>query len=254
MYFDFSGLLFMLALVTGMVALLEWLVFSKKRPKGKKHNKFIEICVGFFPVFLIVFMIRTFLFEPYRIPSGSMKPTLVEGDFILVNKLAYGWYFPYIDKRLTLGQDIERGDVIVFRYPPDPEMNFIKRVIGLPGDKIIYNNHELYINGERIPKEYVETTYTDTEMDRTVMVRTFKENLPPEHEIYDQNHLGLAFEGVVPEGHYFAMGDNRDDSGDSRVWGYVPDSLVKGKASYILLSIDGDKMLPRLKRTGVSID
>lgn len=248
MYADFAGLLFILAVLTGLIWIFE-------KVTGKR-NKFTDFMAGLFPVFLIVFFIRTFIGEPYRIPSGSMKPTLVEGDFVYVNKASYGWYFPYIDKRVTLGSKPERGDVIVFRYPPEPTVNFIKRVIGLPGDKISYVDHQLYINGEHIQDTYITSTTTESGAGQPYLVRLFDEDLTPDvkHQIYQRNVPGLSFEGTVPEGEYFVMGDNRDDSGDSRVWGFVPDKLIKGKANYVLISIDPKSIMPRIGRTGGSID
>jgi len=249
MYADFAGLLFILALFTGVVLLFE-------KVTGKS-NRFIKFFADLFPVFLIVFVIRTFIGEPYRIPSGSMKPTLVEGDFVYVNKSSYGWYFPYIDKRFNWGNEPQRGDVIVFRYPPEPTVNFIKRIIGLPGDKILYVNHQLYINNEPIKTTYLNsTTTTDVDNLQPYLVRLFEEDLTPElkHQIYERNVSGLPFEGEVPAGQYFVMGDNRDGSGDSRIWGFVDDKLVKGKALYVLLSIDPNGMMPRVGRTGGSIE
>jgi signal peptidase I len=251
MYADFAGLLFLLAMFTGLV----WL-FSKI---SRKSNKVTDFFAGLFPVFLIVFVIRTFIAEPYRIPSGSMKPTLVEGDFVLVNKSSYGWYFPVINKRLNWGNEPKRGDVVVFRYPVEPTINFIKRIIGLPGDKILYVDHQLFINGKHVENTYIDSTTivdTDSATNQPYMVRLFEEDLPTDvkHQIYQRNITGLSFSGTVPEGHYFVMGDNRDSSGDSRVWGFVPDSLMKGKATYILLSINGQTMMPRIGRTGGSID
>lgn len=249
MYADFSGLLFLLTIFTGFV----WL-FTKIRGQ---RNKVTDFFAGLFPVFLIVFVIRTFIGEPYRIPSGSMKPTLVEGDFVLVSKFAYGWHFPVINQRLDWGNKPERGDVIVFRYPPEPTVNFIKRVIGLPGDTILYVDHQLFINGEHVEATYIDsTTSKDIGDNRPILVRVFEEKLPPDatHQIYQRNVTGLSFSGTVPEGNYFVMGDNRDGSGDSRIWGFVPDKLVKGKATMVLMSIDSESFMPRIGRTGGSID
>jgi signal peptidase I len=249
MYADFAGLLFLLAMFTGVV----WF-FSKIT---RKSNKVIDFFAGLFPVFLIVFTIRTFIAEPYRIPSGSMKPTLLEGDFVLVNKFAYGWYFPVINKRFDWGNEPKRGDVVVFRYPPEPTVNYIKRIIGLPGDTILFIDHQLFINGKHVETTYIDsTTVTDVDNNQPYLVRLYQEDLPPDakHEIYQRNISGLSFSGIVPEGEYFVMGDNRDSSGDSRVWGFVPDRLMKGKATYVLLSINGQTMMPRIGRTGGSID
>lgn len=249
MYADFAGLLFVLAVITGVVTLVEKIT--------KKSNKVTQFFSGLFPVFLIVFVIRTFVGEAYRIPSGSMKPTLLEGDFVYVNKSSYGWYFPYIDKRVDWDNKPKRGDVIVFRYPPEPTVNFVKRIIGLPGDTILYADHQLYINGEHVETNYINsTTTTDVGDDQPYLVRRFTEDLPPDvkHEIYQRNTNGLSFQGKVPEGEYFVMGDNRDASGDSRVWGFVPQSLIKGKATYVVLSFDTKTLMPRFGRTGGSID
>jgi signal peptidase I len=184
-----------------------------------------------------------------------MKPTLLEGDFVLVNKFKYGWYFPVIDKRLSLGTDPDRGDVVVFRYPPKPTENFIKRVIGLPGDEIVYVNKELTINGKPVPKTFIESDYVDPVDGSPYFVRMYKEDLMGvKHDIFERPGDGLTFSGKVPEGHYFVMGDNRDDSGDSRVWGFVPDALMKGEAFRIMISVDTKQFNMRWNRTGDAIE
>lgn len=254
MYLDFSGLLFILAVVTTLFVAIDVLFFKKKRGERKKPW-LLSTAYELFPVFLIVFAIRTFIIEPYRIPSGSMKPTLVEGDFVLVNKFSYGWYFPFIDTRLTLGQHPERGDVVVFRNPSMPTQNFIKRIIGLPGDSIVYQNKNLFINGEPVKEEFLESTYVDPLVGKPYFVRMYEEALgEAKHKIFERPGPGLEFTGTVPDGHYFVMGDNRDDSGDSRVFGYLPDALVKGDAFRIMISVDTKKMTMRWDRTGAKID
>lgn len=254
MYMDFSGLLFVLALVTTLVVCVDVLFFKKQRG-DRKMSWLLSTAYELFPVFLIVFAIRTFIIEPYRIPSGSMKPTLVEGDFVLVNKASYGWYFPYLDKRLTLGQSPERGDVVVFRNPAMPTQNFIKRIIGLPGDTIVYQNKNLFINGQPVPEEFIESTYVDPIDGAPYFVRMYEEQLGDvKHSIYERPARGLEFTGTVPPNSYFVMGDNRDDSGDSRVFGFLPDALLKGNAFRIMISVDTKKMNMRWNRTGEKID
>ncbi len=254
MYMDFSGLLFVFAVLTTLLVGVDTLFFKKMRGDAKPIWV-IGLAYELFPVFLLVFCIRTFVIEPYRIPSGSMKPTLVEGDFVLVNKFKYGWHIPYIDKRVSFGVKPERGDVIVFRYPPKPTENFIKRVIGLPGDEIIYQDKQLFINGQLIAKAFVESDYTDPIDGQPYFVREYREDLMGvEHDIYERPINGITFSGKVPEGHYFVMGDNRDDSGDSRLWGFVPDALLKGDAFRIMISIDMKQLDIRWKRTGEAIE
>jgi signal peptidase I len=252
---DFAGLLFLLTVLSCGVALIDKLFFAKKRGE-KKRPWIIETAYALYPVFLIVFVIRTFIAEPYRIPTGSMKPTLLEGDFVLVSKSKYGWWFPIIDYRLNPFNEPERGDVIVFRYPPKPKVNYIKRIIGLPGDEILYDNNQLFINGALVAKEYLETTYNDSPRTRPYLVRVYEEFLLPntDHLIYEREGRIIGFAGTVPEDHYFVMGDNRGDSEDSRVWGFVPEYYVKGKAARIMLSYDGGKVRLRLNRTGSKIE
>ncbi len=209
--------------------------------------------VSLFPVILFVFILRSFLFEPFRIPSGSMMPTLKQGDFILVNKYEYGVRLPIINKKIIdIGQPA-RGDVLVFRYPVDPAMDYIKRVVGLPGDKVDYIDKTLYINGKEVPTQYVGEYY---EPDRGSYTREYTESLAKlknqilvdksQRQTYhpiqsfpdmDQCHYSLA--GVsceVPAGHYFVMGDNRDNSLDSRYWGFVPDQNIVGRAFFIWMN------------------
>lgn len=254
MYADFSGLLFLLAAITTLVVILDKLFFKKNRG-AEKQPWIVAICYELFSVFLIVFVIRTFIIEPYRIPSGSMKPTLVEGDFVLVNKFKYGWHIPVIETRITLGQAPKRGDVVVFRSPQDPTRNFIKRIIGLPGDNIVYKNKALFINGELVKDEFIESTYVTPLDGSPYFVRMYEEQLGDvKHGIYERPGNGLEFTGTVPENNYFVMGDNRDDSGDSRVWGYLPDALLKGDAFRIMISVDTKKFNLRWDRTGAAIE
>jgi signal peptidase I len=197
--------------------------------------------------------LRSFLFEPFKIPSGSMIPTLLVGDLILVNKFTYGVRLPVINTKLTDGTPPARGDVMVFRYPPQPSLDYIKRVVGVPGDEVAYLNKRLTVNGQPVSKEPVADFF-----DQDVM-RYFKQY---EEVLNGRRHRLLNDEGVpaavtmamdfpnkqncrysvegfvckVPEGHYFMMGDNRDNSADSRVWGFVPDANIVGKAFFIWMN------------------
>ncbi len=222
--------------------------------KLSAQPKWIEYTGGFFPVILFVFLLRSFVVEPFRIPSGSMLPTLHAGDFILVNKYEYGLRFPVFNFGITDGSDPKRGDIVVFKYPLDKNIDFIKRVIGVPGDEIRYINKQLYVNGKRVETTpdgnfFDKETYTD--------LKQFDENLDGVvHKIVENDKLPSMARPVqghnglnqcvynmgdvicrVPEGHYFMMGDNRDNSADSRFWGFVPKEEIVGRAFYIWLNI-----------------
>ena len=221
----------------------------------------LDWTAGLFPVIAAVFLLRSFLFEPFKIPSGSMIPTLLVGDLILVNKFTYGVRLPVINKKITEGNKPQRGDVMVFRYPPQPNMDYIKRVVGVPGDEVAYLNKRLTINGQEVP-----TTTVPDFFDASAMryFKQFEEKLGdqphrllnnPEVPAFIQGASDFAYrdqcrysiEGVVckvPEGHYFMMGDNRDNSLDSRYWGFVPDANIVGKAFFVWMNF-GD-----LKRIG----
>lgn len=227
-----------------------------------KEPTAVEYGKSLFPVLAIVFVLRSFLFEPFQIPSGSMIPTLQVGDFILVNKFSYGIRLPVIDKKIIPLGNPQRGDVMVFKYPEDPRINYIKRVVGVPGDIVTYSfDKQLYINGERVNEKLLgeepgslgrASLYTEQLGDHTYQIR--KEN---------RHRMEPTREWVVPDGHYFMLGDNRDNSKDSRYWndphiapefmGMVPDSYIVGKASIIWLSWPSPKTgnLPGLSRAGL---
>ena len=226
---------------------------SEARTKLLMQPWWLDWTAGLFPVILVVFVLRSFLFEPFKIPSGSMIPTLLIGDLILVNKFTYGVRLPVIHTKITEGNAPQRGDVMVFRYPPQPSLDYIKRVIGVPGDEVAYLNKRLTINGKEVPTKAVPDFFDESQVR---YFKQFEEELGAKpHRVlnnteapafvqgasnfeYRQN-CTYSVEGVVckvPEGHYFMMGDNRDNSLDSRYWGFVPDKNIVGKAFFVWMN------------------
>lgn len=287
---NFALILFVLVVITGIAWLADKLVFerqrrssaqlalaefdarstalegfgagdrdlSRKRLAEEKLRQpwWLEYSASFFPVILAVFVLRSFVVEPFKIPSGSMIPTLLIGDFILVNKYEYGIRLPVVNKKILDMREPQRGDVMVFRYPKDESLDYIKRVIGLPGDVIRYENKRLTVNGK--PAEYASLPdYLDEE--RLAYSKQFREALPagPDHGILNDADRPAFIAGAdpdfpfrenctynqqgvtckVPAGHYFVMGDNRDNSLDSRYWGFVPDKNIVGKAFLIWMNL-----------------
>lgn len=256
MHFDFPTILVFACLVTGGIWLIDSLFFAAARRNrlpgpGETQVKepwVVDYSRSFFPVILIVFLVRSFLIEPFRIPSGSMMPTLLVGDFILVNKYAYGIRLPVINRKVIELGDPQSGDVIVFRYPDNPTMDYIKRVVGVPGDRIGYWNKTLYINGRRLPQEADGVYQGEGGGAReTGSLRHYEQLGSVRHSILINpkapdltpgcNVLRLG-EFEVPPGKYFVMGDNRDNSNDSRCWGLVPDENIVGKAVGIWMNWD----------------
>lgn len=257
---NFALILFLLTVATGAIWLLDVMVMKKRRRPGAKEPWWVEYGASFFPVILVVFLLRSFLVEPFKIPSGSMIPTLLVGDFILVNKFDYGIRLPVINKKIIELGEPQRGDVMVFRYPPDPSMDYIKRVVGVPGDRVEYIDKRLTINGV-----LVETSKQDDYLntDRLHFSPRYTEKLGGvEHSILIEDDAPayvpqvLDFPGrdactytrsgvrcTVPAGHYFMMGDNRDASSDSRVWGFVPEQNIVGKAFFIWFNFDNLKRI-----------
>ena len=284
---NFALILFLLTVLTGVLWVLDKLVFAKQRraraarliadfdqrnaaalarkePIVEQERRsiedgavrqpaWLEYTASFFPVILLVFVLRSFLFEPFRIPSGSMIPTLEIGDLILVNKFEYGIRLPVVNKKVVeIGQP-KRGDVMVFRYPLNPSQDYIKRVVGLPGDRVEYVNKRLTINGQPVPMMKLDPYY---EADRMQYFTQFVEKLGAvEHRVivadqvppglgggYPNTHPGAcqySGSGVVcqvPPGHFFVMGDNRDNSEDGRYWGFVPEENIVGRAFFIWMN------------------
>ncbi|MGC3983242.1 MAG: signal peptidase I [Pseudorhodoferax sp.] len=285
---NFALLLFLATLVTGLYWLAERLVFLPRRRKAVAQLEqqtaqrrqdlaskgitqvdnvdlaearsrllmqpwWLDWTAGLFPVILVVFLLRSFLFEPFKIPSGSMIPTLLVGDLILVNKYHYGIRLPVLNTKITEGKPLQRGDVVVFRYPPKPSLDYIKRVVGVPGDEVAYLNKRLTVNGQPVPTSSVPEFF---DQDAMRYFKQYEEKLgdKPHRLLIDddrpafipgvENFAGkdqcrYSVEGVVckvPEGNYFMMGDNRDNSLDSRYWGFVPDANIVGKAFFIWMN------------------
>jgi signal peptidase I len=235
---------------------------SRARAELLQQPWWLDWTAGLFPVIIAVFLLRSFLFEPFKIPSGSMIPTLLVGDLILVNKYHYGVRLPVINKKITEGNSPQRGDVMVFRYPPKPSQDYIKRVVGVPGDEIAYINKRLTINGKPILTTQVPEFFDE---DAMRYFPQFEEQLDgAKHRLLnddsrragisdaevmdfpDRGNCRYSAEGAVctvPAGHYFMMGDNRDNSLDSRYWGFVPDKNIVGRAFFVWMNFGNLKRI-----------
>jgi signal peptidase I len=235
------------------------LMRSKVVKTDRQEPIIVEYARSFFPVVLIVLLLRSFIFEPFRIPSGSMMPTLLIGDFILVNKFTYGIRLPVLNTKVIDNGSPKRGDIVVFRFPKDPTVDYIKRVIGLPGDRISYYNKQIQVNGNSMKQTtlglYQGGTQAGT-MDRENLA-LLSENLGDvTHDILVRKGEPSVREGefVVPAGHYFVMGDNRDNSNDSRYWGAVPEANLVGRAFFIWMSWDSGKPGISFNRIGTRLE
>lgn len=254
MNFNFELILFYATVISGVIALLDVIFWAPKRKLAheqlaanleiappEKMPLIIDYARSFFPILLLVFFLRSFLYEPFRIPSGSLEPTLLIGDFILVNKFDYGVRLPVLHKLVYPTDGPQRGDIMVFRWPANPSVDFIKRVIGLPGDKISYINKVLYVNGQKISQEYEKPSVSiDESGNLTDVVQKQEDFFGIKHAIFEApGQTSYDYHDIeVPKGMYFVMGDNRDFSADSRFWGFVPDENIVGKASAIWMSWD----------------
>lgn len=250
MSINLALILTVLTLLSGIVVAVDKFVWRRNGDEGggsAARRVLVEYSRSFFPVLLFVLVIRSFIFEPFRIPSGSMMPTLLQGDFIFVKKYAYGLRLPVTEKKVIETGEPQRGDVVVFRLPSDPSINYIKRVVGLPGDQISYERHRLVINGEQVDLEQHPAA--------TAVDPRFVEQLGERrHEILIDNAGYSIRDGVyeVPDGHYFMMGDNRDNSRDSRFIGAIPEAYLVGEAVRIWMHMDG-LTWPRWDRVGNKI-
>jgi len=261
MNLDFSLILVLVTALTGILWLIDALVFASRRRQALaraeqeageplaeeqqarllRQPSWAETSRSMFPILLVVLVLRSFLFEPFQIPSGSMLPTLKIGDFILVNKFHYGLRLPVLNTKIIGNNEPEHGDVIVFRYPEDTSINFIKRVVGVPGDVITYQNKTLYINGEPQP----QTLVAQLPPERPEKLLLDESLAGQSHRIYQDLYRPIMNgQWVVPEGHYFVLGDNRDNSKDSRYWGFVPEELLVGKATAVWMHWESFFSLP----------
>jgi len=262
----FELVLFAAVIIFGITLLAYRFIFVEQA-NSDPEPVLLDWARSFFPVLLIVFLLRGFIVEPFRIPSGSMLPTLEIGDFILVNKFAYGVRLPILNKKIIDVADPKRGDVVVFRYPGDNKTSYIKRLIGLPGDRIEYRNRQLYVNGQVVKSEYegayiaagdsfahdhffqtIDTLNVSDELNEKVQYSTLLDKS-------GRYNSSESESWIVPQGSYFMMGDNRDNSADSRRWGFLPDENVVGKAFFIWFHLNtqegGDGL--ELSRIGTSI-
>lgn len=267
MNFDFPLILVIAALLTGVIWLLDALLWAPRRRSTEVSSKegaeranreplAVEYARSFFPIIMLVLVLRSFLVEPFRIPSGSMMPTLLIGDFILVNKFKYGLRLPVINKKIIGLGEPQRGDVVVFRYPKDPSVDYIKRVVGLPGDHVAYYDKKLYVNGKPVEQAPVGS-YTGFGSGEVMTGASLRiEALGEvEHKILVNPEVrGLEGDFVVPEGYYFVLGDNRDNSNDSRYWGPVPEDNLVGKAFFIWMNWDSANGGVSWSRIGKSIE
>jgi signal peptidase I len=251
-YMGFSVGLTIAVAVTGLVALVDLCFFRRARKKKKINDStLIEYCRSFFPVLLIVWVIRSFLIQPYKVPTGSLEPTVMPGDFIAVNQFAYGLKFPIGNYKMVSIGEPKRGDIVLFHYPPNPKVIYVKRLVGLPGDHISYKNKVLYINGKQQSQKLLghDFDYGDA-AGQTAPVDVYQEKLGGKwHKIFrrpgssdgtfplQSDSLG-DFSYTVPKGKYFMMGDNRDNSADSRYFGAVPERNIIGKAFGVWMSWD----------------
>jgi len=275
---NFPLILVVLVFLSGIIWLFDWLLLAKKRQLAvnavesqfagldiddkERQNAFaaarsaaekepvaVEYAKSFFPVLFIVLVLRSFLVEPFQIPSASMVPTLQIGDFILVNKYTYGIRLPVVRTKVLDINEPQRGDVMVFFPPHKPDTYFIKRVVGLPGDEIRYINNVLYVNGEKMPQKLVAALppanpkYQLMEENLEGVAHAMRKHIVP-------GRLSVNGSWVVPEGHYFMMGDNRDNSSDSRDWGPVPEKDIVGKAFGIWMHWESLFSLPSFSRVG----
>lgn len=271
MNINFPLILVLLVFVSGMIILLDKFWLAKRRKTiaeqlqqqghyeqaetAAKSSVLVEYSRSFFPIFLIVLVLRSFLFEPFRIPSGSLEPTLLVGDFVVVNKYQYGLRLPVINKKIIEISEPKVGEIAVFRWPIDPTQDYIKRVIGKSGDTISYKNKVLTINGKEVPQTLVGHASDRDAQGRLWTVEKRREMINGvEHNIFVRPDVPAHdFEVTVPQGMFFMMGDNRDDSADSRHWGFVPEKALIGRAARVWLSWNSVNDSVRWNRIGMRI-
>jgi len=255
---NFELLLTLAVIFSGVIYILDKVYLKKRRAQQKipMPSTFVEYGRSFFPVLLAVLVIRSFIIQPVRVPTGSLEPTVLPGDFMAVSEFAYGLRLPVLRTKIMKVGEPRIGDIVVFRWPVNPNIDFVKRVVGTPGDRVEYKNKVLYINGREATQEKVGSAVDVLEPQGDIPVEEYTENLNGvRHEIFI-NPVGgdnKDFSITVPEGHYFMMGDNRDDSDDSRMWGFVPEENLRGKAFMIWLSFDPKTREIRWNRIGKTL-
>lgn len=252
-HIDFMFILTYLTVFSGIIVLIDRLYWKpiRQREHISQRPRVIEYCHSFFPVLLLVLILRSFIFQPYYVPSGSLEPTIRPGDYVFVTQYNYGLHIPVINKDIIHLSRPKRGDIVLLRWPVNPNVTFIKRVIGLPGDKISYIGKTLYVNGQAAKQSYLKSaTDSDTANGPHWPVDVYQENLlGVKHNIYvcatgipncPTQHSVNFYNLTVPKDAYFVMGDNRDNSDDSRDWGFVPAGALTGKAQFIFFSYNHD--------------
>ncbi|MGB6977068.1 MAG: signal peptidase I [Gammaproteobacteria bacterium] len=242
-YENFSATLTLLVFGTGIIALYDLLFLARRRrAKNRPRPTIVENAYSFFGVLLIVWVIRSFIVQPYRMPTGSLVPTVMPGDLILVNQFTYGLRFPIMNLKIANIHEPKVGDIVLFYFPPHPEILFVKRVIGTPGDHVVYKNKVLYINNKEATQTIQNNTY-DVEPGEVPVaaVKKMEDLNGVKHAILVRSDAGIEGQNIditVPPGMYYMMGDNRDNSDDSRMWGFVPERNIVGKAFIVLLGWD----------------
>lgn len=258
MAIDFPLILTVLVLVAGLICLIDLLFLAKKRKlTAKKQPVIIEYARSFFPVLLIVWVVRSFIVQPYRVPTGSLEPTVLPGDFIVVKQFAYGVRLPVLNTKIMETKEPKIGDIVLFFWPPDPSVVFVKRVVGTPGDHVVYKNKILTINGKEMPQKLLDTLENSL---KEPVYKKEEDLMGVKHAIYVKRNDNFAVNDaannvdvIVPPGKYFMMGDNRDDSYDSRGWGEVPEKNLIGQAFGIWMSWDAENYRVRWNRIGKAI-
>jgi len=255
-HFDFPFYLTLSVIVTGIISLIDVVWLANKRDAAQPMPKLIEYARSFFPALLLVWGVRSFLVQPYRVPTGSLEPTVMPGDFIAVKQYAYGIKLPVTHTQLVKMGVPQTGDVALFFWPVNTELRFVKRVIGIPGDHIVYKDKVLTINGTEMTQELVGNAVSEEPGQLPSSVIHKIENLNGiKHDIFMRKTGGYTqtLDVTVPKGQYFMMGDNRDDSDDSRFWGFVPEENFIGKAFGVWLSWDSNSTSVRWHRIGIGI-
>lgn len=250
--YNFAFFLTGATFLSGIIVLIDTLFLAKKRKAGVEEPLVIEYARSFFPVLLLVWVIRSFVVQPYRVPTGSLEPTILPGDFIVVTQFSYGIRLPVLNTKIISVSEPKRGDIALFRWPVNPRVVFVKRVVGLPGDHVVYNHKTLYINGVKMEQKMLGKSF-DIEPGQNIPAYLKMENLDGvQHPILLQIQGGenIDCDLMVPEGHYFMVGDNRDDSDDSRSWGFVPEQNLVGKAQFVWMSWDSENHSIRWERIG----